>query len=528
MLRFSPTVIYSLKPAAPARCTFASENFKAIFGHQAKELVGDPDFWQRHLHPDDALKMADRFEKLLKSGHQCVEYRFLHKDGSYRWIYDSARVIHDPLGAEPEVIGSLTDISGHKRDEEALAHDRDLLQSLMDNLPDYIYFKDVSSRFIRINRAHAQHFNLRNPEEAIGKSDADYFTPLEARQKLTDEQVLMATGKPVLGLIEKVEKADGVHWFSSTKVPIYGADGKVTGLVGISRDITAEKQAELERQTIELQLRQSQKLESIGQLAAGIAHEINTPTQYVGDNTRFLQDSFKQLEPLLKSHAELVRAAKAGSLTPDLLARAEETLRDCDLDYLFAQIPAAINETLEGIGRVTKIVRAMKEFSHPGGKEKTAADINKAIESTATVARNEWKYVAELKLDLAPDLPFIPCYLGEFNQAVLNLIVNASHAIADVVKGQSNTRGLITISTRRDGDTVEIRVSDTGTGIPEQVRPHIFEPFFTTKGVGKGSGQGLSIVYGSIVKRHGGAVDFQTEMGRGTTFILRLPISPNP
>jgi signal transduction histidine kinase len=195
------------------------------------------------------------------------------------------------------------------------------------------------------------------------------------------------------------------------------------------------------------------------------------------------------------------------------------------LDYFCEQIPQALQETLEGVERVSKIVRAMKEFSHPGGKEKAPADLNKAVESTVTVARNEWKYVADLKLELEPNLPFVPCFLGEFNQCLLNLIVNAAHAIGDVVKNHPGTKGLITVQTRRDGDHVEVRVADTGTGIPESARQKIFEPFFTTKVVGKGTGQGLAMIYGSVVKHHGGTVTFETELGRGTTFIIRLPVN---
>ncbi|HEX9047483.1 MAG TPA: ATP-binding protein, partial [Verrucomicrobiae bacterium] len=331
--------------------------------------------------------------------------------------------------------------------------------------------------------------------------------------------------------VEKSDTATGAKWVSSTKVPLYGPDSRMIGLVGISRDITESKRAEEELQRrerekhrMELQLRQSQKLESIGQLAAGIAHEINTPTQYVGDNTRFVLDSFAAISKVLESHEQLLAAAKAGGITPELLANAEEILAASDLDYLREQIPAALKETLEGVERVTKIVRAMKEFSHPGGKEKTAADLNKAIESTITVARNEWKYVADMNLALDPLLPLVPCFVGEINQAVLNLIVNAAHAIGDVVEKEPGAKGTITVQTRRDGDFAEIRVGDTGTGIPEAVRSKIFEPFFTTKGVGKGTGQGLAMVYGTIVNRHGGTVNFETETGKGATFIMRLPL----
>lgn len=303
---------------------------------------------------------------------------------------------------------------------------------------------------------------------------------------------------------------------------------RTTELTAINQTLLTEigerKQAERERQMMEVQLRQSQKLEAIGQLAAGIAHEINTPMQYVGDNTRFLKEAFGTIVKLLECHVELLDAVKTKDPRPDFLNRAEEVFADSDLKYLFEQIPTSLNETLEGVERVSKIVRAMKEFSHPGSKDKVPGDLNRAIESTITVAYNEWKYVAEIKLDLDAALPQVPCFIGEFNQCILNLLVNAAHAIGDVVKHQPGTKGLITVSTRRDGDHVEICLRDTGTGIPESARPHIFEPFFTTKDVGKGTGQGLSIVYGSIVKKHGGTVNFKTECGKGTIFILCLPL----
>lgn len=294
----------------------------------------------------------------------------------------------------------------------------------------------------------------------------------------------------------------------------------------LTEEISNHRRAEHARQMIEIQLRQAQKLEAIGRLAAGIAHEINTPAQYVGDNTRFLKESFEGISKWLEFHQELISAIKNNEVSPELLERADQLAAGTDVKYLMEQIPAAISETLEGVDRVTKIVRAMKEFSHPGGREKVSADLNRAIESTVTVARSEWKYVADVKFDLDPNLPLVPCYLGEFNQCILNLLINAVHAIDDVIKFNPGTKGLITLQTRSRGDYVEIHVSDTGTGIPEAVRPRIFEPFFTTKPVGKGTGQGLAIVYSSIVQNHQGSVSFETESGRGTTFTLRLPVKP--
>jgi PAS domain S-box-containing protein len=414
--------------------------------------------------------------------------------------------------------------------ETELAHERELLRSLLETAEDQIYFKDLQSRFTRCGTAQARTFGLKSAEELVGKCDFDFFTAEHARPAFEDEQEIIRTGKPIIGKMEKETHANGrVTWALTSKMPLRNPAGEIIGTFGISKDITAMKDAEAERQMIELQLRQAQKMEAIGQLAAGIAHEINTPTQYVGDNTRFLKDAFDNIASLLRSHGELLAAARQNALTPEIVEHAGEVLAASDLEYLFAQIPQAIQETLEGVERVTKIVRAMKEFSHPGGKEKGAADLNKAIESTVTVARNEWKYVSDLKLDLDPELPLVPCFISEFNQAMLNLVVNAAHAIGDVVKQTPGTKGVITVQTRRNQGSVVVRVSDTGGGIAEAHRPHIFEPFFTTKEVGKGSGQGLAFVYNSIVKKHGGTVTFETQTGKGTTFIIHLPVNPlNP
>lgn len=314
-------------------------------------------------------------------------------------------------------------------------------------------------------------------------------------------------------------------------------DGK-EGFLGLSvnpiKDETTDKTgksaflllgAEItDRKRLKTQLALSQKMESVGQLAAGIAHEINTPTQYVMDNVRFLQDAFRDSYALVKSFRRLLEAARSGSVTAELIAEMDAAVENSDIEYLQEEIPKAIEQSLEGTERVAKIVRAMKEFSHPGTEEKSPVDINRTIESTVTVCRNEWKYVADIKMDLDPSLPQVPCLAGEFNQVILNIIINAAHSIADVVGTGSDAKGTITISTRRSGNHVEICISDTGAGIPEEFRGKIFDPFFTTKGVGKGTGQGLAISHSVIVDKHGGTIEFETEIGKGTKFIIRLPV----
>jgi len=293
--------------------------------------------------------------------------------------------------------------------------------------------------------------------------------------------------------------------------PLYDSQQAFAGWEGCITDISMLKQTLEERDRLEDNLRQAQKLEAIGQLAVGIAHEINTPTQYVGDNLRFLKESFGELDSLLTQLVKL-GGVPAGKL-----------LGDADFDYLKEEIPRALNQSLEGVDRVAKIVRAMKEFSHPA-REKTATDLNRAIQSTITVASNEWKYVAEIEMDLDTNLPAVHCSPAEFNQVVLNMVVNAAHAIGDVVGDGAKGKGKIRVRTRPDGEWAVIEISDSGAGMPAHVQQRIFEPFFTTKEVGKGTGQGLAIAHNVIVDKHGGTIKVASAPGKGTTFTIRLPI----
>lgn len=297
-------------------------------------------------------------------------------------------------------------------------------------------------------------------------------------------------------------------------------NGVVTGAVVCFSDITSRKQMEVE-------LRHAQKLEAVGGLAAGIAHEINTPIQFLADNTRFLQDSFLGTMKLVEKQDELVAAGAAGAIPPERLEEGRALRDKMDWPYLEKEVPKAIEQMQEGIDRVATIVRAMKDFSRVDQtSEKVYADLNKALESTLVVARNELKYVANVKVEYG-ELPAVSCLLGDLNQVFLNLLVNAAHAIGDVVKN-SGEKGLITVRTREESGTVVISISDTGTGIPEGIRTKIFDPFFTTKEVGKGTGQGLSIARAIVVDKHAGTLSFDTEIGKGTTFHVRLPVGPVP
>lgn len=273
------------------------------------------------------------------------------------------------------------------------------------------------------------------------------------------------------------------------------------------------------------QLLHSEKLASLGTLSAGIAHEINTPMQYLQYNTLFLQESFAGIVNLLKAYGSIESRIAGGGAVQPLFREVRDLENEIDLAYILEEIPRAVRESIEGVAHVTEIVRSMREFTHPGNRQIAPMDINEAVSNTIRVSRNQWTRVADIRLDLATDLPPVPCIQGEFNQVVLNLIVNAVHAVEDrIEKDPGAGAGVISIATRRMENHVEVRVRDNGIGIPDMIRPKIFDPFFTTKEVGRGTGQGLAISRSVIVDRLGGRLTFDSRVGEGTTFIIRLPL----
>jgi len=315
-------------------------------------------------------------------------------------------------------------------------------------------------------------------------------------------------------------RKDGmVFWNQLTVFPLFLREGALSHYVGFSTDTTARKRIETQNLWLQQSLLQTQKMEALGSLAGGIAHEINTPAQFVGDNLNFLKTSFQDMCRALAAYETLT-----GTIEPAANDAAElrSAITQCDLEFLRAEVPGAIDQSLEGVGRIGTIVQAIKEFSHPGQKQKAPLDINRAINTTVTVATNQWKYVADVVQDLAPDLPPVPALAGEINQVLLNLIVNAAHAIE--ARGGSD-KGTITIRSRLVDHAVEVRVSDTGTGIAADKLRRVFDPFFTTKPPGKGTGQGLAICQSIVVKAHGGRIWAESSPGEGATFVVQLPVA---
>ncbi len=281
------------------------------------------------------------------------------------------------------------------------------------------------------------------------------------------------------------------------------------------------KASEIARARAEAELALAQKLEAVGRLAAGVAHEINTPVQFVGDSMAFIEEAFGELRAVLAGYAELEAAAKRGEPLSALLERAAKIREEHDLDYVIEEAPPALARSREGLARIARIVRSMRDFAHPDSQQPEFVDLNRAVETTVTIATSEHKLVADVDLQLG-DVGRVKCIGGEINQVILNLVVNAAHAIADRYRGQ-NRRGRITVKTWRAGGDAFISVTDDGGGIPEAVRSRIFEPFFTTKEVGRGTGQGLAIARNVVMNKHHGSLTFETQLGVGTTFTVRLP-----
>lgn len=382
--------------------------------------------------------------------------------------------------------------------------------ALLHAIPDSMWRMDNKGVFLDIITAKGEE-EIMPKEQWLGKTIFEVLAKDVAEKIIELAKISLTTGETQL-LEYKLERNEQIYHYES-RIAVCGKSEILT----IVRDIS-------ERKLLEEQLHRAQKLESIGQLAAGIAHEINTPTQYVGDNTRFLKDSFDDLADVLSKNAKLLEACREQGFKSEFVTQLEEAIEFADTDYLMEEIPKAIGQALVGVDRIGKIVQSMKDFAHPGSADKQATDLNRAIESTITVASNEWKYIAEMVTDFDRSLPAVPCLIGEFNQVILNMIVNAAHAIADVVGDGNGGKGIITIATKLKDDWAEISISDSGTGIKEEVRKKIFDPFFTTKEVGKGTGQGLAISHSVITEKHKGKIVVESELGKGTKFIISLPL----
>jgi PAS domain S-box-containing protein len=515
---FDTAVIGIFQSTPDGRILSVNPHMTAIYGFSSSEEMIE--------HNSDLAGMAyvdpnrrDEFKFLMESvgnvmNFECEHYR---KDGSKIWVSISAVAVREN-GDVIRYEGMCQNISDNKKTEDALRAAEQNYHGIFDKAVFGIFQSTPDGRFLSVNSAMAFTLGYSSPDEVLtGITDIPKQLFVSPKRGVEFMLVMDKVGG-VKNFECEVFSKDGNKIWLTMSIRAIRENGIVVRFEGMCEDIT-------ERILLREQLLQAQKLESVGQLAAGIAHEINTPTQYIGDNVRFLKDAFQDMKSLLENYERLLSAAKSSTLCSETVQKIGQAVEGVDTGYLLEEIPKAIDQTLEGVMRVSTIVSAMKEFSHPDMKEKVPTDLNHAIGSTITVARNEWKYVAEMETEFDPTLPPVLCLPGEFNQVILNLIVNAAHAIADVAKMGGSAMGKIKIQTLNCPEWAEIRIQDSGTGIPEKVQSRVFDPFFTTKEIGKGTGQGLTLARSVIINKHGGSLHFETEAGKGTTFIIRLPHS---
>ncbi len=414
------------------------------------------------------------------------------------------------------------ELDARDRAEKELLRAQKEWEKTFDAIPDLISIIDKDFRIIKSNRAMIEALGADLAEigdnvcyKVIHNSDAP---PPECPHSL-----LLKDG--CKHSEELYEQRLGGH-FAVTVIPYYEDDGNtLLGSVHIARNINDRKQIEKEREIMQVDRLHAQKLESVGQLASGIAHEINTPVQFVSANNDFLEESFGHLDKLIDSYEKLLEAVKTSSVTESLLNEVIILRDEADWEYLEEEIPRALRQSQEGLMRVASIVRAMKEFSHPGSKEKESRSLNDILQTTGIVARNEWKYVSELEMNLDENLPAVMCYSDDIGQVFLNILINAAHAIEDKLgRNPVGDKGKISISSGKIDGFAEIRIADTGIGMSNEIKSKIFDPFYTTKKVGRGTGQGLAIAWNIITEKHNGELKVESEAGAGTTFVVRLPL----
>lgn len=505
---------------------YVNPYFEKITGYSAAEAVGrNPRILKSETHPAEFYKtLWDQ----LSAGHEWNgEIQNRRKNGELFWERASISALRNDLGKTTHYIAVKEDVTDRKKVEEAQLESEALFRAVFSGSSDAILLVS-DNKILDCNARSVEMFGWPK-EELLKLHPVDLSPPAQP-----DGRDSLSAAKEVIGLAIKNghwqfewmhRRRDNTDFPTEVVLSSFEFRGKLI-VHGTVRDISEKKKAEADRIEMESRLQLTSKLESVGSLAAGVAHEVNTPTQFISDNVRFLTGAFSQLNAILGSHRKLFALAAAHPECAQALNVIKATEVENELDYLTNEIPRCLEQSMEGLKRIGKIVGSLKEFSHPSGEEKSYADLNRAIETTVAVSKHEWKYVADLVTELDPSLPKVHCLIDEINQAVLNLIVNASHATEDANKLTGAVKGLITIRSRKEADNAIIEVQDTGTGIPEHVRDRIFEPFYTTKPVGRGTGQGLAIVQAVIVKKHHGKISFTTEIGKGTTFRLSLPLSP--
>ena len=432
-----------------------------------------------------------------------------------------ARVTERTRELEKTMASLKTETVRRQQDAELLATLNTELNQILNTTATAILVIDPNLTVRRANSTFYEMFQY-NQEEVINKKCYQCF--LEAPPLEEQEAVHLALEQGIPYQKETIRKSkDGreIHCLL-TVAPFLDVNSKIIGVIEDLRDISDRIASEKEKEKLQIQLLKISKLESVGQLSAGISHEINTPVQFISNNIEFLHDAFCDIQTIMKETCTLLasipHATAAGSACEPLIKAMEKA----DWDYLATEIPASLEQTKAGLERVSSIVQAMKEFSHPRSKERVPYNLNTIIKNTLIISQNEWKSVAEIETNLDESLTDVPCHTEELGQAFLNILINAAQAIEG--SNKEGEKGRITISSSQETGSAVVRIHDSGGGMSEEVKNRAFDPFFTTREVGHGTGQGLAIAQDVIVNKHKGMIDIESSPGNGTTIIISLPL----
>lgn len=499
-----------------AEYMFWSDQAYTLFGYAPDEIVPTVDFLRSLVIPDDRHKIDSILScSFLKDESKREEFRIRRSDGVIRHLLSV--VSSDCHGDSFSGVfhGIFMDITESKTAEEHLIEQQVTLDSILTGIKAAFLIVDPDTMEILDSNEQASIlFGLEKKDILATRCRTLLESDLCNTEVILGDDYVDVSGSFLNREITLKLGDDNIVPVSMSRVKLQHEGMQCFALIMF--DIT-------EKKSLERQLSFAQKLEAVGQLAAGIAHEINTPIQYIGGNLSYMDSTFEKVKNLVETSNILVKELENEKISSDVSSNFVQIVEEVNSEFILEEYPLAIKDSMEGVEQVASIVLAMKRFSHPDVEEKTTVNINEAIQNVVTVAKNEWKYASELEMDLSENIPLVMCNPGEINQAVLNVLVNAAHTNADKMK-ETGTMGKIAICTLEKNGFVEISISDTGKGIKEEDSDKIFDPFFTTKEVGKGTGQGLSITY-SIMEKYGGSIDFKTKMGKGTVFTLRVPVT---
>lgn len=480
-----------------------SDEWFSVFGYDRENVTLDFAFYESLFHPEDRTILANiRKDNIAgKTGESyCSQMRMKDGSGNWRWIECCLSAVdYDDNGSPIEYLGIAQDITEQKNREDMLVKAQEKSE-ILDNLAEQVTYMTNDLKVIWTNRV---------PEGCTCPQKSGYicYQQWYDRNSVCEGCAVpdaIATGQKCSSEVSHNGRID-----SMIAIPVKNDSGTVLGVIVSQTDITQRRQ-------MEMRLAHAQQMESIGSLAAGIAHEINTPIQYIGDNITFLSRAFTRIKATCDS---LITLVESYGLADSEVNNSLEIARSN-----FAMVPEAIDDAIAGVSHVSQIVSAMKDFSHPSVEVYGRVDLNQIVENATTISRNEWKYLAQLKTNFQHDSLYIQAVPNSISQVLLNLIINAAHAVEQKYGTGNTDQGYIEIKTFLEDNFAIVEIMDNGCGIDDSIKARVFDPFFTSKEVGKGTGQGLAIAYDIVVEKHGGSIDFDSTTGIGTTFTVRLPL----